>query len=86
MNHTDLIQFTKDKEQMNDEKCRDILRKIFKNTSEAYRYEDRIEDCAALQYAIDMLSARILDNLHEKSIRDQVAACFRKENTDGSKV
>lgn len=86
MTEADLMKFTEDRKQMNDEKCRDILRKIFKNTSEAYRYEDRIIDCAAIQYAIDMLSARILDNLHEKSIRDQVAACFRKENTDGSEV
>lgn len=86
MNYTDLIQFEKDKEQMNDEKCRNILRKIFKNTSEAYRHEDRIEDCAALQYAINILSARILDNLHEKSIRDQVAACFRKEDANGNQV
>ena len=86
MTEADLMKFTADRKQMTDEKCRDILRKIFKNTSEAYRYEDRIIDCAALQYAIDMLSARILDNLHEKSIRDQVAACFRKEDTDGSEV
>ena len=79
MTDSDLMKFTENRKQMNDEKCRDILRKIFKNTSESYRYEDRIIDCAALQYAIDILSARILDDLHERSIRDQVAACFKKE-------
>lgn len=80
MTDSDMKKFTADRKQMNDEKCRDILRKIFKNTSESYRYEDRIIDCAALQYAIDILSARILDDLHEKSIRDQVKDCFERRD------
>lgn len=80
MTDFDMKNFTVCKAKMNDEKCRDILRKIFKNTSESYRYEDRILDCAALQYAIDILSARILDDLHEKSIRDQVKDCFERRD------
>ena len=64
---------------MDDIKCRKILKQIYENTDKAYKYENRAQDCAALNYAIDILSERILNEKHS-SMYDQVAKAFEKED------
>lgn len=64
---------------MTDRECREILKEKRAEMNTAYRYAYRERDRQVLDYLIDILSERILEEEHKSSMYEQVAHAFGKE-------